>query len=114
MAGKSVAFLGLWAKVPANRWTGEPPDPAYIVQLARACKQSRNVDTDVPLARLLYSDVTGWAFTRAALERAVESNTGWSADQRAEATAILASLPPWPFEPTPTGWSKDGFPNNPF
>lgn len=103
-------YIGLLAKVPFNRWTGEPPSAEYLTELAAACRKSADPLHDLAVTKLLFSDVTGWAFTRSNFERSLTSNTCWSPLRRRRMAIILNHLPLWPFEPTPTGWGKDGFP----
>lgn len=112
--GRRAPYLGLRAAAPAYRWTGDAPDPAYMAQVAAACRTPRrSSQQESMLWRLLYGDVTGFAFTRAALER-YYMLSGVSRTRKRRIAALLDSLPPWPFEPTPTGWSRDGFPEEMF
>ena len=112
--GRRPPYIGLLAKVPAYRWTKEPPDATYVTELAAICKQSADPKSDLQVTRKLFSDTTGWAFTRSNLERAYTNNSGWTTLRRKRVAAMLATLPPWPFEPTPTGWHRDGFPEDMF
>lgn len=102
-------FLGLKEAHFHNRWTGEMPDPAYVTRLARACKSGDKYAE----ARVIWEDVTGWAFTRYMWERQL-MNSGCRASRARRLAKLLDTLPPWPFEPTPSGWLKDGFPKEIF
>lgn len=111
--GRRPPFTGLHANAPKWRWTGEDPDPAYLNRLRQAVANSPNPDKDVRLWQLVYGDVTGFAFTRAALEWYYDL-PGVSRTRKRRIALLLDALPPWPFEPTPTGWSASGFPKEIF
>lgn len=85
------------------RWNGEPPSEAAI----KAMKEAVIEDTFDSV--LVWKDPSGWAFTRYFLEIEYET-VSYTAARRKLIGELLDSLPPWPFSPTPTGWTKDGFP----
>lgn len=98
-------YLGLRAKHFFNKWTGEPPKESFMVELAKACKEGdKRVETVT-----VWQDQTGWAFTRYMWERNLMMS-GTTPLRARRLAWLLDQIPPWPFEPTPSGWCKDGFP----
>lgn len=95
------------------RWTGDQPCPAFMTELARLCATSKNDKELDKVGIFVWQDVTGWAFTRYMLER--EYDQPHVTPLRAKRLGILLNtLPLWPVDPTPTGWSQDGFPKELF
>lgn len=94
------------------RWTGDKPDPAFVLRLAVASRDAINGNRQAKnaLSRLVYGDVTGWAQTRYHLEEEMDASRCPTRSRRL--WALAQHVPPWGFEPNPTGWSKDGWPKD--
>ena len=99
------------ARVPAIRWTREEPTAAFRMALRNHCLYMGS-DTKKRLAMTRFAfgaaDVTAWAMTRIMLESYYE--TLITPLRRQRIARILDAMPGWGFEPTPTNWSKDGYP----
>lgn len=108
----STPYNGIRVTHTPMRWTGEKPDQGYVAYLAKCCRAARDnpgYKHELRMAQVLYEDITGWAQTRYQLERefmAYSANRGF---RRRRLAILLASVPAWGFEPTPTGWTSDGF-----
>lgn len=115
--GRRYPFTGSGARAPKIRWTGAEMDQDYIVSLAIAASDVAHAEgkarhaANITLGRTLYDDVTGFAFTRYNLEIYYDL-PGITTLRRKRIARLLDSLPAWPFEPTPTGWCRSGYPQD--
>lgn len=98
-------------RVPAIRWNREEPSTAFRMTLRNHCLyMGTDVKKQLAMTRYAFgaADPTGWAMTRIMLENYYE--TLLTPLRRQRIARILDAMPGWEFEPTPTKWSKDGYP----
>lgn len=117
--GRRYPFTGKGARAPRMRWTGHAPDDLYVAELSQAFKalvsaakgSKAQHSANIALGQKLYSDVTGFAFTRYNLEMYYDL-PGITTLRRKRISRILNWMPKWPMANPPSGWDQTGFPKD--